>query len=591
MWPKIAFSIIALTALGHTGIAQSTYRWSECKQRVLDIQTGNLTLGLISNETIDQYLYHGQVVGLDKSFPRDKYLSVTYQGCLAICGNPIAFYEPQRALSLASNWIFPLAILLNLPWESLHRQKLSKTLVTALNWLGSPQTALTAIIFNFHQLRDAYRRTPVNSFLWHLYSAAYYVLYCVDQFDGLTLVNADAAGASARPAPALEVLMYGLFRPLSKDPDPDVRLTNQLLVTLAFQLRILRRRNVIPTLANLMIFLIAFIFSVILAFGEMGADNTPFSLTFGLFVTWLPLLVVFSIVDRNPVSTDRTAILISRWLYNVYAVKTWAVQDGTIPTPIKWWRPGDDVPDCFRAYNFIGQGRELGYRGLLHATLKISETADLCAKSGKGQIKCTEEISIRVAEKLSGRKPWAWYVTALTALLLVWTAVLSAFVVSFYAPTVGLHCRPLTYLLFGVFSSVPWIVQFSKRSQPWAIWVSHVFNSLAILAFLAAIVFQVTGVTSNCFCRSSAVNLGYAKAYLDFEGFAFYRQNFNVDSFWISAAVVGGLAPAVAFMVALFWWFKCKPFWRVDENETQHWPESGYELQDWVGSADTAWLQ
>lgn len=225
-------------------------------------------------------------------------------GCKAICGNPVAAYEAPKALSIATNWVFPLTILLSLPFESLHERKFSRTLVAVLNWLGSPQTALTATIFNFRQLRESHRRVlrHASGSQMHLYSAAYYVLCCVNQFDGFSLAEDDGM-----PTRMLDVLIYGLFRPLSGDQDLDVDLTHQLLCSVAFQLRMLRRRGVIPMLANMGVFLVAFIFSVVLAFAELGDANTPFSLAFGLLITWLPLLVVFTIVDRNPISSDRSA--------------------------------------------------------------------------------------------------------------------------------------------------------------------------------------------------------------------------------------------------------------------------------------------
>ena len=176
---------------------------------------------------------------------------------------------------------------------------------------------------------------------------AYFVLCCLNQFgdlpllprleeltpainapgsqeSGLELADLEATAAQAAqaaqasqaaggtqstvmPAPMLETLIYGLFRPMSGDRAPDVELTRQLLTMLAFQLRMYRRRGVIPTLANLGVFLVAYIFSVVLAFAQLGDENTPFSLAFGLLVTWLPLLVIFSIVDRNPVSSKRTS--------------------------------------------------------------------------------------------------------------------------------------------------------------------------------------------------------------------------------------------------------------------------------------------
>ncbi len=185
-----------------------------------------------------------------------------------------------------------------------------------LNWLGSPQTALTATIFNFRQIRDSHRRAQrrANTLKATQYNAAYFVLSCINQFDGLKLGFQD--DAHTIPDWMLSLLVYGLFRPVSRDKAPngqdkaqDIEATEKLLAMLAFQLRMLRRRGVIPMLASLGVFLIAFIFSVILTFAELGSGSNSFSfsLAFGLLMTWLPLLVVFSIVDRNPVSSERSA--------------------------------------------------------------------------------------------------------------------------------------------------------------------------------------------------------------------------------------------------------------------------------------------
>ena len=227
-------------------------------------------------------------------------------GCLKICGNPIGFYPPPKSLALVTNWIFPLSILLSLPYDSLHERKFSKTLIAVLNWLGSPQTALTATIFNFRQLIQSHRRVSQDKGRddHRLYCAAYFVLCSLNQFDldRPALVKRDGESTHM-----LNVLVYGLFRPFSSSKTRDVKLTEQLLVDLAFQLRMLRRRSVIPMLANLATFLIAFVFAVVLAFADLGDENTPFSLSFGLLMTWLPLVVIFTIVDRNPVSSDYTA--------------------------------------------------------------------------------------------------------------------------------------------------------------------------------------------------------------------------------------------------------------------------------------------
>jgi hypothetical protein len=59
---------------------RAVYKWSECEEKVRAIQRGDLTLGHINNETIDEYLYFGPVAGATASLPREEYLTVTYEG-------------------------------------------------------------------------------------------------------------------------------------------------------------------------------------------------------------------------------------------------------------------------------------------------------------------------------------------------------------------------------------------------------------------------------------------------------------------------------------------------------------------------------
>jgi len=202
---------------------------------------------------------------------------------------------------MVATWIFPLAIVLSLPYEAFHRRgKIIRTIGATVNWLGSPQTALTATIYNFRQIREAHRqaterlRPGDRRAEWN---DALYVLTCLSQYE-ITDVSEEN----------LKILLYGLFRPaLHHDLDThgDGVLTWQLLSQLAYQLRMLRRRAVIPTLASLATFLVAFVFSVVLSFAEVGESSSVDPLILGLLYSWLPSLVVFAIVDRNPVSGDR----------------------------------------------------------------------------------------------------------------------------------------------------------------------------------------------------------------------------------------------------------------------------------------------
>lgn len=148
---------------------------------------------------------------------------------------------------------------------------------------------------------------------------AFYILSCLEQFE--------LPPNEYHRRKFLEVLMYGLFRPMTAAPiegdcerirtmeyptgegryPDDAVLLRELASTMAFQLRMLRRRGVIPTLGSLATFLTAFVFSVVLAFDDLGDRTTAHSLAIGLLFSWLPLLIIFTIVDRNPSSADRSA--------------------------------------------------------------------------------------------------------------------------------------------------------------------------------------------------------------------------------------------------------------------------------------------
>lgn len=229
-------------------------------------------------------------------------------------------------MNIAATWVFPLAILLSLPYDSLHRKKYRKSLEAMSNWLGSPQTALTATIFNFRQIGECQRRVVAavrsgqegrvagksrrggGTISSSTTCDVYFILSCMNQFE--------LPSTPRMRRRFLEVLVYGLFRPLTAgspaaDEDEgeaeEAVLLRELAATMAFQLRMLRRRGVIPTLGSLATFLIAFVFSVVLAFDDLGDRTTAHSLGIGLLFGWLPLLIISSIIDRNPVSADRSA--------------------------------------------------------------------------------------------------------------------------------------------------------------------------------------------------------------------------------------------------------------------------------------------
>ena len=347
-----------------------------------------------------------------------------------------------------------------------------------------------------------------------------HVLTCFSQYEITDISNEH-----------LTTLFYGLFRTTDThhqtiDGRNDGLLTRQLLSQLAFQLRILRRRTVIPTLANLATFLVAFVFSVVLSLAELGESSSVDPLILGLLFSWLPVLVIFATVDRNPVSADRARFvastsvtrllpfvtskdtdirisdLMQRWLYNIQAVKLWR---DNITRDVEWW-PGPASPDedgneqppptprpeygneqpppeppfitTLKFGQFIGQGRTIQYPGFSHAVMKeMSKQRDPEIDTER-----YTDFAQRVDNKLQGRRPASWFFTTGLSQVLVMTEVMLAFMLAFNTPTVGLGCWSGSIAIYAILSSLSWILSLIWQKPGSVVtWLCHTFNALAFL--------------------------------------------------------------------------------------------------------------
>jgi hypothetical protein len=308
----------------------SVSKFDICKTRVESIINGTEWRGF-TNETIFPYRYFGPVRGMNPDYDRASFLTLTAEGCRTLCEDPTDFYWQSNValtLGIIANWILPiLALLAALPYDShhgrvvrapIHQSRVLKTLGALNNWIGSPQTAMATTLFNIHQMRLCVRETsPVGSGisgddgLSSIKRDAYYVLSCANQF---RLAKHD-------DPEFMNALTYGLFRPMvardAAEPDRgDARArewTEQLVREMAFHLRMLRRRGVYPALLSVFLFCVAYAVSVVMAFAEIGERTTAHALAFGIMVSWLPLLVLFAIIDRNPVSADRSRYVLPSW--------------------------------------------------------------------------------------------------------------------------------------------------------------------------------------------------------------------------------------------------------------------------------------
>ena len=73
---------------------------------------------------------------------------------------------------------------------------------------------------------------------------------------------------------------------------------------LARIVRVGRKRGVVGIFLSEGLFVTALAISIYGAFGRIGNNETAHELGIGLLLSWLPMLVLSSITDRNPVATD-----------------------------------------------------------------------------------------------------------------------------------------------------------------------------------------------------------------------------------------------------------------------------------------------
>lgn len=160
-----------------------------------------------------------------------------------------------------------------------------------------------------------------------------------------------------------------------------------------------------------------------------------------------------------------------------------------------WWTPEKQKlasqvpsPNLFLLGKFIGQGRQLGYFGLVHHFLDSVYDVD-------GFIRPLDDIA---ADANAGiEHPWSrpasWWAMSVTALLVVWCEILMAFVISYSSPIVGLSCRSGAYLVYGILGTLSWLIS-CARKNPGDLTkaLCYTANGLSLASLLFIVFAQVT---------------------------------------------------------------------------------------------------
>ena len=158
---------------------------------------------------------------------------------------------------------------------------------------------------------------------------------------------------------------------------------------LAQSLRENRKKGVVPVFVSVMWFLFSLSISIQASFGDLGNNQTAHDLALGLLLGWLPVMILVTIVDRNPTAIEpvrrklnslvddvRRALLDPK-LRNSYMTDTRrSIRD------FAWTECLRDEDFFFGEFftHFSGQGRVRWHYGVAHPILAGIESTFMAAE-------------------------------------------------------------------------------------------------------------------------------------------------------------------------------------------------------------------
>ncbi len=275
---------------------------------------------------------------------------------------------------------------------------------------------------------------------------------------------------------------------------------------LAEHLRATRKHGVVPALLSLLGFGVALAISMTQAYGQLGTNLSEYRLSLGLMMTWLPVLVACTLLDRNPTNTDMTRMELQRFFDG--ALQEWRAaaqprelsrpfatssvvlapnansslspeetegiplvaqelssqaQPSPLPPSASSPWPRLATPGHPFVLAFGGQARRKWHRGVAYEIIAdIERKVDDWRTRSNGQLDyihlfetgsfarvdgdATRDASRHAASFFHTEQVWQ----VLAALLIVGPAAIGAFIVSFNTPPVGIGCRAGGFMLYSI---------------------------------------------------------------------------------------------------------------------------------------------
>ncbi|KAF2141988.1 uncharacterized protein K452DRAFT_24394 [Aplosporella prunicola CBS 121167] len=418
-----------------------------------------------TNTTL-QDLYHWN--GMIKGINQNNATQISLEGCRKLCGTGNDYYEWSLASNTITTWVLPvIGMLLQAPFES---NAFWHTVLAIARWVGSPMASLSYILWNMKvsgkcalmvDMAISYDlQIPDPKSDFSSIRDSFYILMAMNQF---TMRRSQALNKEAEGL--LRIVLFSKDLQL-KDKGQSGKFLNERRQELAQKFRAGRKRGVVPVYVSTMWFLFSLALSIQTAFGDIGENATAHDLALGLLMAWLPVLILCSIVDRNPVAADDIRQKLNKLVQSVCD----ALQDDNIRNEFIQTFRGHQEADRLEALvnnihlqseiisggdffvDFAGQGRVRWHYGAAHPILYDIEDIWI-ATHGRGWLDEDEKDARMHLVLGSPEKGLLWFDLrglwqVASAVLIVGGTCLGAFVLSYFTPTVGLGCRSGGYMIY-----------------------------------------------------------------------------------------------------------------------------------------------
>jgi hypothetical protein len=351
--------------------------------------------------------------------------------------------------------------LLQAPFES---NAFRRTLLAIARWVGSPIVSLSYVLWNIKVSAKAalmvdmavpYDQVPDRETDFGSMRDSMYLLLAMNQY-------------TMRPTAMLEKEAEGLLRIVLFSKDLKLKGTSktlrQMRRIIARELREMRRRGAVPVFVSTMWFLFAFALSIQAAFGVVGENRTAHDLALGCMLAWFPVLIMATIVDRNPIAAEAirkklNALVdhVRRALHDEHHrqeyIDSFSEQPDfeTLAHHIRDIAEKAEYMDSFFV-DFAGQARTRWHYGAAHPILSDIEHCYIADK-GRNWLANEEEARTKLVLGPINSEGLVWFdirefwqIAASIAIVL--GSCGGAFILSFFTPTVGLGCRSGGYTIF-----------------------------------------------------------------------------------------------------------------------------------------------